>query len=87
MLTFIEILLEIIVSVITVVLKLKMHECPQHYEERIALFNSISNMGKQKPVSLDLILHGDSYICYFENITQLNIVHEYIVKTNRFKNN
>ena len=33
-------------------------------------------MGLQKPISLDMILYGDS-----------DIVHEYIVKTKRFKNN
>ena len=62
-------------------------ECPQYSEERITLFNSISNMGMQKPISLDMILYGDSDISYVENITLFNIVHEYIVKTKRFKNN
>ena len=89
MLTFIKVLLEIIVSVTTVVFILKMHyhfffECPQYSEERITHFNSISNMGMQKPISLDMILYGDPYV---ENITLFNIVHEYIVKTKRFKNN
>ena len=53
----------------------------------ITLFNSISNMGMQKPIFLDMILYGDSDISYVENITLFNIVHEYIVKTKRFKNN
>ena len=38
-------------------------------EERITLFNSISNMGMQKPIPLYLILYGD--ISYVENITYL----------------
>ena len=61
-------------------------EWPQYSEKRITLFNSISNMGIQKPISLDLILYGDSDISYVENITLFNIVHEYVVKTKRFKN-
>ena len=44
-------------------------------------------MGMQKPISLDLILFGDSDISYVENITLFNIVHEYIVKNKRLKNN
>ena len=62
-------------------------ECPQYSVERITLFNCKSNMGMQKPISLDLILYGDSDISYVENITLFNIVHEYIVKTKRLKNN
>ena len=39
-------------------------------------------MGMQKPISLDLIIYGDSDISYVENITLFNIhvVHEYIAK-------
>ena len=44
-------------------------------------------MGMQKPISLDLILYGDSDISYVENITLFNVVPEYIVKNKRFKNN
>ena len=92
MLTFIKILLEIIVSVTTVVFILKMHiiflfECPQYSEEMITLFKSLYNMDIQKPISLDLILYGDSDISYVENITLFNVVPEYIVKNKRFKNN
>ena len=62
-------------------------DCPQYSVERITHFNSISNMVMQKPISLDLILYGDSDISYVENITLFNIVHEYIDNTKRFKNN
>ena len=44
-------------------------------------------MGMQRPISLDMILYGDSDISYVVNVTLFNIVHEYIVKTKRFKNN
>ena len=63
-------------------------ECPRYSEERITLFNCIYDMDMQKPVSLYLILYGDSDNSYVENITLFNIVHEYIVKLiKRFKNN
>ena len=39
----------------------------------------------QKPISLDMILYGDSDISYVQNITLFNIVHEYIVKTKDLK--
>ena len=47
-------------------------ECPQYSEERITLFNCISNMGMQKRLSLHLTLYGDSDIFYVENITLFN---------------
>ena len=64
---------------------MKMHITLSLSVHWITLFNCISNMGMQKPISLDLILYGDSDISYVENITLFNIVHEYIVKTKRLK--
>lgn len=42
-------------------------------------------MGIQKPITLDLLLSGDNYISYADNIALFIFVPEYITNTKRFK--
>ena len=61
-------------------------ECPCYVEQRNTLFHCISSIDLQNPIpiSLNLLLFGDSSISYAKNMKLFDCVHNYISQTKRF---
>lgn len=59
--------------------------CPHYDAQRQVFIQSISNLHLDIPISLDLLLYGDSSLSYNENVAIFKIVHDYILATKRFK--
>ena len=82
-------MLEKILFVKTVVIKAKMFiilffECPCYDVEIYTLFKSMSDMGLQHPVTLNMFLFGESYISLSVNIALFNFIYTYMLQTNWF---
>lgn len=59
--------------------------CPHYDAQRQVFIQLISNLHLDIPISLDLLLYGDSSLPYKENVAIFKIVHDYILATKRFK--
>ena len=57
-------------------------ECPCYDVERYTLFKCISYMGLQHPVTLKMLLFGDSSISHSINFALFNFKHTYMLQTN-----
>ena len=53
--------------------------------ERYTLFKCVSDMGLHQPVTLNMLLCGDSNISHSENIAWFSFIHTYILQTKRFR--